>query len=60
MNINLILFLILLVLKLCKIISWSWWWVTAPIWLSLVINIILTIAIEYYCNKGRKHEKQKK
>ena len=21
------------VLKLCKVITWSWWWVTAPFWL---------------------------
>lgn len=20
------------VLKLCKVIDWSWWWVTCPIW----------------------------
>lgn len=26
------LFLVFLVLKLCKVISWSWWWVFSPIW----------------------------
>jgi hypothetical protein len=25
------------VLKLCKVIDWSWWWVTAPFWGPLVI-----------------------
>lgn len=27
------------VLKLCKVIDWSWWWVTCPLWgpISLVI-----------------------
>lgn len=27
-----VLFLIFLVLKLCGLITWSWWWVTAPLW----------------------------
>jgi len=26
-----VLFLIFLVLKLCGVITWSWWWVTAPL-----------------------------
>jgi len=29
-----VLFLIFLVLKLVGIIAWSWWWVTAPLWLG--------------------------
>lgn len=28
------------VLKLCKVISWSWWWVTAPFWFPLAIGLI--------------------
>jgi len=37
------LFLIFLTLKLCKIITWSWWWVFAPLWLipALFLAIIL-------------------
>lgn len=27
-----LLFLAFLVLKLTHVISWSWWWVTAPLW----------------------------
>lgn len=26
------LFLVFLVLKLTAVITWSWWWVTAPLW----------------------------
>lgn len=32
-----VLFLIFLVLKLTNYIDWSWWWVTAPLWIPLVI-----------------------
>ena len=27
-----LLFLVFLVLKLSHVITWSWWWVTAPLW----------------------------
>ena len=46
-----ILFLIFMVLKLTNYIDWSWWWVTAPLWIPiLIIGIIGLIAI-YYINK---------
>jgi heme/copper-type cytochrome/quinol oxidase subunit 2 len=31
------LFLIFMILKLCGVIEWSWWWVSAPLWIPLVI-----------------------
>ena len=37
------------VLKLCHVIDWSWWWVTAPIWGGIVLGVILTMAQ----NKGK-------
>ena len=30
-------FFIFLILKLCGIITWSWWWVTCPLWLGFAI-----------------------
>ena len=33
------------VLKLCGVISWSWWWVFAPIWIPIGIAIIAGVAI---------------
>jgi len=32
-----------IVLKLCKVITWSWWWVLAPMWMPLTIVLILLI-----------------
>ena len=42
-----ILGLIFITLKLCSVISWSWWWVLAPIWgpAVIVVAIILIICI---------------
>jgi hypothetical protein len=30
-------------LKLCGVINWSWWWVTAPFWGSLALVAILLL-----------------
>lgn len=42
-----LLFLVFLVLKLTNVITWSWWWITAPLWATpaFVISIFLIIAI---------------
>lgn len=45
-----ILFLIMFVMKvmgLGAVASWSWWWVTAPLWgpIALVIGIALLLAL---------------
>lgn len=37
------LFLVFLVLKLTNVIAWSWWLVTAPLWIPPVL--ILTIMV---------------
>lgn len=29
------------VLKLCGLINWSWWWVLSPIWISAIIEIVV-------------------
>jgi membrane protein YdbS with pleckstrin-like domain len=51
-------------LKLCKVIDWSWWWVTAPFWgipaLALFVLLISVIGlgiiglIEFFDHKRRQ------
>ena len=38
-----ILFVVFLVLKLVGVIDWSWWWVTAPLWIPAAVVLILWI-----------------
>lgn len=33
------------VLKLCKVISWSWWWVVSPLWIDFAVSIVIVIVI---------------
>ena len=34
-----------IVLKLCNVITWSWWWVLSPFWIGLAIFILFFAAI---------------
>jgi hypothetical protein len=48
------------VLKLCGVIHWSWWWVTCPFWIGLpIIVVIFLVAVvwvlaEHFISKMRK------
>jgi hypothetical protein len=42
-TLDMVLFIVFLVLKLTHVIDWSWWWVTSPLWIPLVIIIVLLI-----------------
>ena len=42
-SIFMVLFLIFLVLKLTSTISWSWWWVTCPLWGPCALVIAFTL-----------------
>lgn len=33
------------VLKLCHVIAWSWWWVLSPIWVSFSIVLLIAIVL---------------
>lgn len=37
--------IVFIVLKLCKIIDWSWIWVLAPFWISVIVYGIFGILI---------------
>jgi hypothetical protein len=37
LSLPMLLGVVFIVLKLCKVIDWSWWWVTAPFWGGLVL-----------------------
>ena len=36
-------FITFLVLKLVGVIDWSWWWVTAPLWVPMILVIIIIL-----------------
>ena len=57
MGLGTILFLIFLVLKLTNYIDWSWWWVSAPLWLTAILYIFIAIIMATYLSKRRRRKK---
>jgi hypothetical protein len=50
-----LMFLIFMTLKLMGYITWSWWWVTAPLWGGFAIaGIIALIAVAFIMYKKLK------
>ena len=40
--------IVFVVLKLCKVIDWSWWWVFSPIWIPLAIIIVIGLLVAIF------------
>lgn len=56
-----VLFLIFLVLKLCNVIDWSWWWVTSPLWISAILYVLILVGLFiYYCRQETAWERSLK
>ena len=32
-----------IILKLCNVITWSWWWVLSPMWISMGLVVVIFI-----------------
>ena len=48
-----LLFVALLVLKLVKVIDWSWWRITAPLWIpAVLVIIVLVVGFIIYLKTG--------
>lgn len=44
-----LLLIVFIVLKLCKVIDWSWWWVISPLWIPLAllaVGLLLYVIIK--------------
>jgi hypothetical protein len=45
LGLNGLIVIVLTILKLCKIINWSWWWILCPIWVSAGIVLVVFVII---------------
>lgn len=34
-----------IVLKLCNVINWSWWWVLSPLWIPIAAFFVLALIL---------------
>ena len=37
--------IVFIILKLCGVITWSWWWVLSPLWISTILWVILVVIV---------------
>ena len=35
--------IVFITLKLLDVIKWSWWWVLAPLWISILATVIIFV-----------------
>lgn len=58
LSVPMVVFIVFLTLKLAGVISWSWWWVTSPLWIVAAIVIILTFTyVAVFTYRYRKYRK---
>lgn len=48
--------IVFLILKLCKVINWSWLWVLSPLWIwaSVLALIFMLMGLCYYLKESMK------
>lgn len=44
-SIPVVVFIVFLTLKLVGVIAWSWWWVTAPLWISSAVGLLMMLFV---------------
>lgn len=50
---------VFIVLKLCGVIAWSWWWVLGPIWIPLSLTVpfvMFIIGVKLYYRRLKKRK----
>lgn len=45
LSLDSILTIVFVILKLTKVIDWSWWWVLSPIWIAFILWLVPVIII---------------
>lgn len=43
-----------IVLKLCGVIAWSWWWVLAPLWIPVAAVLAFLVAAVVFALISKK------
>ena len=38
-----VLLVVFIVLKLCEVIAWSWWWVLCPLWIPIAVWLVFVV-----------------
>ena len=51
-SLSVLVFIVFLALKLAEVgqvATWSWWWVTSPLWIPICLVIVLWLVFMIFC-----------
>lgn len=51
LNFGEVMLVVFIILKLTKVIDWSWWWVVSPLWISYILAFICVCILAYFKNR---------
>jgi hypothetical protein len=40
--------IVFIVLKLTGVISWSWWWVLSPVWITALLVVAVLLVVVFF------------
>lgn len=44
-GISTVVLIVFVILKLLKLINWSWWWVLSPLWISTGLWLVVVLVV---------------
>lgn len=47
LSLPVVVFIVFLILKLTNLVTWSWWWITSPLW--IVAALVVALAVISFC-----------
>ncbi len=42
---HMLLFWVFVILKLCECVTWSWWWITSPLWMPIALPVAVVLVV---------------
>lgn len=54
-DISILLTIVFVILKLCGVIAWSWWWVVSPVVFAIglfILSVIILFILGWILSKG--------
>ena len=46
--------IVFITLKLCGVITWSWWWVLAPLWIGFLIVFFVLLGVGIWAMRQKR------
>lgn len=56
LSLPVVVFVVFLILKLTNLVTWSWWWITSPLWIvAALVEVLAVISFCVLAFRVKKH-----